>query len=243
MNRALILQTLAATLLAGSFVDAAVLYQSAELGETGIPREDVGYQVVPGSNIDVSSFLGVRFELDKPAIVEQIGGHFVGPFSEADTIFGALVKLDGADDFPDSDDLSTPDVLASTLLELPLESADVYGDVNVKVDRGWYAILFGGGFRDRGLFGARGRGSALLNNSDNGDPNHLGYGSGFGWGHRDGGYMFAATGVVVPEPLTVTIGFVGWVLLSLSSREFTALVNSSSTLLRAYPRTPAELSE
>ena len=88
----------------------------------------------------------------------RIGGHFVGGFSETD-FFGAIVGLTDSLDFPDSLDLSTPDVISASTLTFPDTSDEVFGGLSVNLQPGWYALVFGSG-----LFGTDGRGSAPKNN-------------------------------------------------------------------------------
>ena len=177
----------------------AVIYKSATLGAAGIPREDVGSQAVLGASVNASVFQGVRLELPQPVRTTEVGGHFVGPFSNEDTVFGALVALSGQNDFPDSVDLSTADVLGATLLNVPLESADTYGELELMLQPDWYALVFGSG-----LFGAEGRGGALLNNHDLGDPSYISWQPGSGWTEPINpifrNYRFVVKGTVVPEP-------------------------------------------
>ncbi|QDU55101.1 hypothetical protein [Aeoliella mucimassa] len=192
-------------LITSSNVTAAIIYESATLGTTGIPREDVSSQIVPGANINPYVFQGVRFELTQNVVTTSIGGHFVGPYSEADTVFGAIVALEGPTDFPNSNDLSTPDVLGTTLITVPLLSDDVYGDLELNLAPGWYALVFGSG-----LFEAEGRGAAVLNNTEVAIPAYIGRQLGTEWydlrntGGREGlvNFRFTLNGTVVPEPST-----------------------------------------
>ncbi len=140
--------------LAAEPLKAATIFESGTLGPTGIPRG-----VVRGANVSASVFNGVRFELSVPVITTQVGGHFVGSVGTTDTLFGAIVKLVDENDFPDSGDLSTPDVLGATKLALPEPSAEVFGNLSLTLNPGWYALVFGSGH-----FGAIGDGAMPLNN-------------------------------------------------------------------------------
>lgn len=107
----------------GSFevsATAATLFESGTLGATGVTWTDLQNQTVPGTNVNSGVFVGVRFELIQPVVTSRVGGHFAGPM--AGEFFGALVKLDGANDFPDSTNLSTSDVLGVTSLIFPTPS-------------------------------------------------------------------------------------------------------------------------
>lgn len=152
MNTKLSCLAAAVLLFASAPAGAQMIYESAALGPAG---------VLNGSVIDDSQFLGVKFELTSQVTTARIGGHFAfdGP------IFGAVVALDGVADFPDSADLSTPDVLGVALLSLPGPSDEVSADLALTLEPGWYALVFGSG-----LFGATGWGVATDNNLDLGAP-------------------------------------------------------------------------
>jgi hypothetical protein len=180
---------------------AEILFESGTLGPTGIYINEIGGGVDPAGAV-VSDFVfdGVRFEIMKAAITTRIGGHFVADPRHNDSFFGTIVRLDNAMDFPDSGDLSTPDVLGTTLLTFPNPSAEAFGDLEIHLDPGWYALLFGSG-----LFGASGSGAMPLNNSDIGSPMYIGFQpwAGVGWGNLDpvfNDYRFVVEGLFVPEP-------------------------------------------
>lgn len=183
-------------LIATNQARAAILFESGTLGPTGIPREDVSNQVVLGENVNGFAYSGARFHLMQPVITSRIGGHFVGQ----GIFFGAIVQLDDENDFPDSNDLSTPDVLGNTSLIFTDPSDEVFGDIDIYLDSGWYAIIFGSG-----LFGTTGDGAALLNNPDIGTPDYIGFMNGFGWGHRLSSKRFVVEGAIVPEPSTIVL--------------------------------------
>jgi hypothetical protein len=124
------------------------LFESATLGPTG---------PTPGG-LEVSSlqFVGVRFQVSQMATTSVVGGHlYETPFQPLGNhqIFGALVELSGPNDVPDSFDLSTPDVLSTTLLTLSPLSGDVSAPLSETLTAGWYTLIFGSG-----LFGATGHG-------------------------------------------------------------------------------------
>jgi hypothetical protein len=173
----LILTLALASMVTATNAPAATIFESGTLGPTGVPFSDLG-GTVPGTNVNPFVFPGVRFELAQPVITSQIGGHFAE--ENAGTFFGAIVKLDDANDFPNSNDLSTPDVLGATTLAFPNPSAEVFGDLNRALDPGWYALVFGSG-----LFGASGTGGAVRNGVDIGDPSYIGYDPNVGWFNLD----------------------------------------------------------
>ena len=59
-----------------------------------------------------------------------------GSESNLNTIFGAIIALTGPADFPDSRNLSTPDVLSVTSISLPSSSGDTFGDLNISLSPG-----------------------------------------------------------------------------------------------------------
>lgn len=153
--------------LAPTVVSAATIFESGTLGPTGIPSIDINSGATPGTSIDLSVYVGVRFQLNQPVATDQIGGHFVS--GGLGTFFGAIVKLDNENDTPDSFDFSTPDFLGSTSLTFPFLSSDeVFGNLALSLDPGWYALVFGSG-----LFGTSGDGNAVRNGIDIGNPTYI----------------------------------------------------------------------
>jgi hypothetical protein len=211
-----------ATLFAAPCTSAAIIYESGTLGPTGVDVSQVVSGTIPGTNINRFIAVGVRFELVKPVEVSQIGGHFVGG-TQGGNLFGALVRLTGPSDLPDSSDLSTADVLGTATIAFPSLSADAFGVLSTHLDPSWYALVFGSG-----LFGTDGVGVALRNNVDIGSPDYIGrqLGSAAGWGVVSptfANHRFSVIGEVVPEPPTsmVTVGML-FVLASVAgfSRTF-----------------------
>jgi hypothetical protein len=175
---------------------ADILFESGTLGPTGIPQGSVA-----ATNITPFVFTGVRFELTRPVITSQVGGHFVDRANG--TFFGAIVQLDDENDFPDSGNLATSDVLGAAILMFPVPSAEVFGDLTLSLDPGWYALVFGSG-----LFGTNGDGAAPRNNPDIGEPAYIAFQTGTGWFNLSDlsdvvkfvDHRFAVIGSVVPEP-------------------------------------------
>jgi hypothetical protein len=181
---------------------AATIFESGTLGPIGVTYADLG-GTVPGTNISSTVFAGVRFEVTQPAVISKVGGHFVERF--AGTFFGAIVKLNDATDFPDSIDLSTADLLGKTTLIFPNPSTEVFGDLNLSLNPGWYALVFGSG-----LFGATGQGGTVENGSDIGSPTYISYHLGDpSWSvpinpiFRN--YRYVVLGELVPEPNSFVI--------------------------------------
>ena len=115
------------------------IYQSATLGPTG---QIGGYPFA----IDVDQTLGVRFYVDKRVTIGSIGGYFTEsqPGVESD-IVGAIVRLHGSHDFPNSFDLTTRDVLGKTSIHVSDPSGDFAGNLDLTLRRGWYALVFAPG--------------------------------------------------------------------------------------------------
>jgi hypothetical protein len=199
----MLVRTFLAALMAfgvASISSADILYESGTLGPTGIPYPD-DFDLRTDLNI---GFIGVRFQLTQSVLTSQIGGHFI---SESNgTFFGAIVALDDANDFPNSNDLSTSDVLDTTSLTFPVPSGEVFGDLELRLNPGWYALVFGSG-----LFGTSGHGTALWNNPVIGDPSII-VGRDRSWFDlaifrtpplED--FRFVLTGTVVPEPGSLSL--------------------------------------
>lgn len=118
-----------------------------------------GTGATSGSGISCTDFFysGWRFEVTGgPYESREIGGHFQ---QGSGTIFGAIVRLSGPNDSPDSFDLTGSDVIGTTLIPLPSSggSQEARGTINVPLENGWYAVLFGGG-----RFGATSNSGGLM---------------------------------------------------------------------------------
>lgn len=195
----LILAVALAPLVTATNATADVLFESGTLGPTGIPRSEI----TGGSNVSSVVFVGARFHLDQPVMTSQIGGHFVKNTGANESFFGAIIALANEHDFPDSGNLSTPDVVGTTSLSFPEPSNEVFGAIVKPLSPGWYALVYGSG-----LFGATGSGGALNNGIDIGDPTYIAWQPGAvnGWGNLINpifrNFRFVIQGHVVPEPAT-----------------------------------------
>jgi hypothetical protein len=91
-------------------------------------------------------YSGWRFEVTGgPYETREVGGHFQ---QGSGTTFGAIVRLSGPNDNPDSFDLTGADVIGTTLITLPpfgAGSQEARAELRVPMENGWYAVLFGGG--------------------------------------------------------------------------------------------------
>ena len=211
-HRALISCLSFAVLSAATICDGAVLlYESSELGQVGVPPVNFINGETPGCNVDTNLYQGVKFYLSEATYVEQVGAHLVGfgawPYdgNQLGQLFAAVVRLDGADDFPDSRDLSTPDVVGVSLIQLPATSNDVYGEIGISLKRGWYALVLGAG-----LFGSdaeTGIGAMVQNNTDIGAPIYFGINldSWYIHGSYAANQRFFLLGHIVPEPSVLTL--------------------------------------
>jgi hypothetical protein len=197
----------AAIFFTAADVSADTIFESGTLGPTGIPYSGLGGGTAPGSSgVTPDVFSGVRFELSDPVLTSRVGGHFVAdPRLDSTSFFGAIVRLESGTDFPNSGDLSTSDVVGATLLTFPHPSAEVFGNLAVRLNPGWYALVFGSG-----LFGATGGGAAVLNNPDIGSPTYFGHQPSSGWFEISPphgpfeNFRLVVEGIVVPEPSSVT---------------------------------------
>jgi hypothetical protein len=123
-------------------VNAATIFDTGvvSIGTTGLSG---------GSSVSSTQYLGVRFQAIGDYTATNIGGHFGG--SRGDTIFGAIVRIDGETDLPLLSDLTNdPDLIAYTTFAVPMYSDVIWGDITATIENGnWYALVFGSG-----LFGA-----------------------------------------------------------------------------------------
>ena len=182
-------------------VSADTIFESGTLGPTGVTWQQALAGEVPGSSVDTQVFSGVRFELTRPVLTTEIGGHFFSP--AGGDFIGAIVGLDDGNDFPNSEDLSTSDVFDTTLMTFPTDSQEVFGDLVLALDPGWYALVFASG-----LFAANGNGGMVLNNPDIGSPTYIARQPGPGWFNLSDlsdakdfvDFRFVIKGTIVPEP-------------------------------------------
>jgi len=187
------------------------IYESATLGPAG---QTSGFSVVYDQTV------GVRFHVDERVTIGSIGGHF----SEYKTgtpsdIVGAIVRLHGSHDVPNSFDLTTRDVLGGTSIHVSGPSGDFAGNLDLTLARGWYALVFspgGSGF----AFEAQ----MPTVNPEIGDPSYF-FGrttsskrKGFEYiddGGLEGIRMFVNTDPVSPVPEPATLLLLGSGLLGL----------------------------
>ncbi len=220
MNRLLTLLIVAAAFVAQVPTQGATIFESGTLGQTGLSFADFGSAGGPsGSGVEEDVFSGVRFELSQPVRTSRVGGHFVVAPNSDTSFFGAIVRLDSFADLPDSEDLLTDDFLGMTTLEFPTTSTEVFGELELLLDPGVYALIFGSG-----LFATSGNGAAVLNNPDIGSPSYIAKVPGSGWievGSLPGPFMdyrLVVEGEIVPEPATYMLVLPAFVLPSCKKR-------------------------
>jgi len=213
MKRFFILAVTVSSMVTTTDTAADIIFESGTLGPTGISFGDAGSGTAPGgSGVTANVFSGVRFQLSKPVKITRVGGHFVDDTRTDSTFFGALARLESDTDFPDSGDLSTPDVVGETTLAFPDPSTEVFGDLELLLEPGWYALVFGSG-----LFGATGSGAAVLNNPDIRSPSYIAHQTGSGWLELSTlpgpfrNFRLVVEGIVIPEPSSLAL-----VLLTIS---------------------------
>ena len=111
------------------------------------------------TSINADNYYGFRFEVTEATTIERIGGVF--QFFSGSGPFAAVVALDDENDFPDSENLSTADVLATTVIPLAYQDdGEKSAEINVDVQPGWYAAMFG-----TGDFGSTGITNLFLNSA------------------------------------------------------------------------------
>lgn len=112
-----------------------------------------------GQGVALSStfYTGWRFEVTNgPLVTTGIGAHFAG--NGGATLFGAIVQLTGPQDSPDRFDLTSSDVLSTTVFNGPtgIASQELSTPMTVELQNGWYLVIFGAG-----AFGASSSGGGM----------------------------------------------------------------------------------
>lgn len=95
-----------------------------------------------GTGADDGFFSGIGFRVERPTQVSQVGAYMSG----SGTVFAAIVRTDNIFAAPTPYDLSGDNVLGTTLLPLSsFDGADVVADIDVTLEPGTYALVFGSG--------------------------------------------------------------------------------------------------
>ena len=116
-------------------VTAYPIYQSAPVSPVVDP---VGLATV----IVEDQSLGVKFYVSEKLKTGSIGGYFELYAGVESEILGAVVRLDKPDDFPNSFDLTTRDVLKTTKIQVSALAGDYAGNLSLNLTPGWYALVF-----------------------------------------------------------------------------------------------------
>jgi len=120
------------------------IYESAAGGPLAVKGD-------PPPVIVADQYLGVKFYVATPVTTGSVGGYLAPYAAGVETeIVGAIVRLDGPHDFPNSFDLTADDVLGQTLISVSEPAGDFAGDLAVTLSEGWYALIFAAtGLKDR----------------------------------------------------------------------------------------------
>jgi len=169
----------------------------------------------PGLVLGDGQLVGMRFQLSSTSIIDGIGGNIQisGPTGDG-RIFGALVRLSDMNDYPDSTNLTTSDVLAAVAFSASPVVTDVATPISPLVlEPGIYGLVLGSG-----LFGASSIGSMSLNNPNFADSSTFVYNTfdnvwnEYGSG---GGLRFTVYGSPVPEPQPFALALLTTLILFL----------------------------
>ena len=191
----------------------AITLESAILGATG--RRG-------GVSVSDDQFVGWRFEIDQPLQVSHVGGHLTGSLISSE-IFAAIVSLDSIDSLPHGLPLTASEVVATTTFEPPFPSDAILTPLNVMLEPGAYALLYGSG-----LFGATGNGG-VPNFSDQFSIPPTTLETFIFWNETTPGIFtwreglssqmrFVVEGMFIPEPITATLGLMGLGVLGIATR-------------------------
>ncbi|MCU0842671.1 MAG: PEP-CTERM sorting domain-containing protein [Thiobacillaceae bacterium] len=112
---------------------------------TALFNTATGSPLASGLQLDDYFWPTHRFEMTSPGNVNAVGGYFENLTLGTKSIFGAVIALSGPTDLPDALDLSSTDVLGTTLIDV-MPAAGVYaGKLSLALTPGWYALAFGTG--------------------------------------------------------------------------------------------------
>ena len=171
-----------------------------------------------------------RFEVTAPTRLVTVGGVFINFSNTTIDIFSAIVRLSSPTDLPDSLDLSTPDLLGTTLLSISpatiSEPIKVEAPIDLILEPGWHALGFG-----TGAFGSPSSvttGVGLVNHTIDlapgqfpvtaiKDPNNLNFGF-LSQGAEPRIFATAQPVNAIPEPVTATAAVMSLIALSYNVR-------------------------
>jgi hypothetical protein len=123
---------------------AFLIYESAPNGPlatlgSALPYGDLPPVIV--GNQSAAQSLGVKFHVSTPVTTGSVGGYFEPYGSVESVIIGAIVRLHGPYDFPNSFDLTTRDVLGKTDIHISEAAGNYAGDLSLRLTGGWYALV------------------------------------------------------------------------------------------------------
>ncbi|RJR25921.1 hypothetical protein C4578_00445, partial [Candidatus Microgenomates bacterium] len=90
---------------AASASRAEIIFECAASGPTG---QSAG----AGTTVSAQAYTAVNFQINSTVTTGSIGCHLID-FDDARPVFGAIVKLTGQNDFPNTPNLSSSDVLGA----------------------------------------------------------------------------------------------------------------------------------
>jgi hypothetical protein len=109
-----------------------------------------------GTIADAGFFSGIGFQVERTTHISQVGGYMSGN----GMLFAAIVQTSSLFAVPSPPDLSGSNVLGTALIQLSsFDGADVAADLDVTLEPGTYALVFGSG-----KFGAVGGDGFLRDN-------------------------------------------------------------------------------
>jgi len=126
---------------------ALLIYESAPNGPLATPFVDPSPfgdlpPVIVGDPLAYQS-LGVKFYVSEKVKTGSIGGFFAPyPNPTGSDIIGAIIRLEGPSDFPNSIDLTTKDVVGKTTIHISRTAGNYAGDLSKMLSVGWYALVF-----------------------------------------------------------------------------------------------------
>lgn len=171
-----------------------------------------------GTGVSWTQYVGVRFQAEGTYSAAQIGGHFGG--ATGASVFGAIVELTGPTALPDLAHLEfDPGLVAVAVFSVPARSEVTWGDLSGQIiDGAWYELVFG-----TGLFGAVGEGFTPYQDvSVNTFADSMWYVPQTGVVHQVASTLgyFGLRGdrLSVPEPATLTLGFLALAALIATHR-------------------------
>lgn len=141
----------------GTLSEAAIIYESAELGPTGV-ETGLGIGPTPSG----IQFGAARFKITEAHQVTAVGGHLSRRAYSTEPIFGAIIPLPSQGALPSfpPNEIEVK-ALASAVFTPDRPSSDFRTPLNVSLPPGDYALVFGSSF-----FGATGEAVMPDNNHD-----------------------------------------------------------------------------